>query len=151
MSRFSTKDVNEELNGWKISKHSSGRKIAHNTIDGRDVSVWVSDLKGFDGYYPIMGKYLLPYPKAIIEDEVPTGSEILWVTKDQYQRMTRCLEKVARSTVFDQIVPLLGKVFKRIGDFIVDKVNINDEVVEIVLDMAFQKILSELDELMKDV
>lgn len=144
---FDLKAVNEERAGWKIEKHKSGRKLAKNTVDGREVAVWVSDLKEFDGNYPIRGKYLLPYPQAIIEKEICTGSEILWVTKKQYQRMTRCLEPVARNTVFEHIVPFLGKVFQRLAEFIEDGLGVESALVDLVMDTAFQKILDELDDM----
>lgn len=91
MSQFTEKQLIEE--GWVETRDDQGRrKFIHPTIirnGGRKLGVFASDVRGDDGKLQLAGKYLVPLPSLIIEDEDIKQIKKVWVTKPQAKRIIK--------------------------------------------------------------
>lgn len=143
MSRFDKKVVNET---WKIERTKSGRKKATGQDNGREVSVWVSDIKDADGLFPIMGRYLLPLPDVTLVDDTISEVRTLWVTKDQYKDIMAKAKAPVREAGFEDFVHVVAKLFDKIIKKVGEKVGPNqliNQVLDLVLNSAMEKIMDK--------
>lgn len=137
MSRFDKKTVNET---WEITREDSGRKVAKSVVDGREVRVWVSDLKDDDGLYPIFGRYLLPYAELKIEDGVLRDSKVIWISRKQYNKIMKSLKIPIKKAGRLQIVQLAAKIVSKVFQGLKKIIPI-DDAVEDLADILFHKAL----------
>jgi hypothetical protein len=107
MSRFDPKTVNET---WVVTRDAAGRKLATGQEAGREVKVFVSDIKATDGFYPLMEKYLLPYVVPVMVDGVVQSKSTIWITRSQFNELCGDLAVPLKAASGIQVSQIVGKV-----------------------------------------
>lgn len=142
MSRFDVKVVNET---WAIARDKAGRKLAKGKDGDRDVQVFVSDIKGPDGLYPLMEKYLLPYPIPLLKDGVVESKFTAWITRAQFNELCGDLDMPLKAAAGIQAIQIAGKVISEVMSQLQKKgTAAGGPVAEDFINDMFKTLLAEL-------
>lgn len=141
MARFDVKVVNET---WTVTRDAAGRKLAAGKDGDRDVKVFMSDIKGPDGLYPIMEKYMLPYVVPVLKDGVIESKSTIWITRAQFNELCGDLAVPLKAASGIQVSQIAGKVIAQALTILRQQGKETGAVGEDLLDDILRTVLGEM-------